>query len=163
MTTVHILGLALGTVLLANATAVGVYFLNTDDETAEDIVVVDDVVDEAEESEEAEEVAADEVAADEVTAGEVPAVLEFTGYSKTPYSEHYAISACEDKVEEKFNGKLVHKHVVDLSTRYDDYVEYFVVVIYAHLGSREDYSEVKIYCHVDPKTYALSYFKDYPA
>lgn len=152
MTTVHILGLALGTVLLANATAVGVYFLNTDDETAEDIVVVDDVVDEAEEA-----------AADEVTAGEVPAVLEFTGYSKTPYSEHYAISACEDKVEEKFNGKLVHKHVVDLSTRYDDYVEYFVVVIYAHLGSREDYSEVKIYCHVDPKTYALSYFKDYPA
>lgn len=152
MTTVHILGLALGTVLLANATAVGVYFLNTDDEIAEDIEVVDDIVDEAE-----------EVAADEVTAGEVPAVLEFTGYSKTPYSEHYAISACEDKVEEKFNGKLVHKHVVDLSTRYDDYVEYFVVVIYAHLGSREDYSEVKIYCHVDPKTYALSYFKDYPA
>lgn len=152
MTTVHILGLALGTVLLANATAVGVYFLNTDDETAEDIVVVDDVVDEVE-----------EVAADEVTADEVPAIFEFTGYSKTPYSEHYAISACEDKVEEKFSGKLVHKHVVDLSTRYDDYVEYFVVVIYAHLGSREDYSEVKIYCHVDPKTYALSYFKDYPA
>jgi hypothetical protein len=154
MTSVQILGLALGTVLLANATAVGVYLINSDDDApAEDAVA--DVADDEVESEEAENDAAE---AD----GEVPPV-EFAGYSKTPYSEHYAISACEDEVDNKFSGKLVHKHVVDLSTRYDDYVEYFVVVVYAHLGSREDYSEVKIYCHVDPKTYALSYFKDYPA
>lgn len=154
MTSVQILGLALGTVLLANATAVGVYLINSDDDAPTEDAVAD-VVDDEVESEETEGDAAE---AD----GEAPPV-EFVGYSKTPYSEHYAISACEDEVDNKFSGKLVHKHVVDLSTRYDDYVEYFVVVVYAHLGSREDYSEVKIYCHVDPKSYALSYFKDYPA
>lgn len=157
MTSVQILGLALGTVLLANATAVGVYFINSDnDAPAEDAVAEADDVDEPEPD--LEETEGDGAEAN----GEAPPV-EFAGYSKTPYSEHYAISACEDEVDNKFSGKLVHKHVVDLSTRYDDYVEYFVVVVYAHLGSREDYSEVKIYCHVDPKTYALSYFKDYPA
>lgn len=154
MTSLQIMGLALGTVLLANVTAVGVYLLNSDNEPAAEAVI------------DAADNAADQ--SDKLEDGTVPVNAEvaaavFTGYDKTPYSEHYAISACEDEVDNKFSGKLVHKHVVDLSTRYDDYVEYFVVVVYAHLGSREDYSEVKIYCHVDPKTYALSYFKDYPA
>lgn len=157
MTTVQILGLALGTVLLANATAVSVYLINSDDtveeQAPEEVVEIAGVVEEPE----AQVVDAQGEAA---TDG---APVAFSGYAKTPYSEHYAISACEDEVDNKFSGKLVHKHVVDLSTRYDDHVKYFVVVVYAHLGSREDYSEVKIYCHVDPKTYALSYFKDYPA
>lgn len=159
MTTVQIWGLALGTVLLANATAVSVYLINSGDSESEQTLA--DTVDsdqalaaEADNSEGEKELA---------ESGADAAAEKFSGYDKTPYSEHYAISACEDEVDNKFSAKLVHKHVVDLSTRYDDYVEYFVVVIYAHLGVRDDYSEVKIYCHVDPKTYTLSYFKDYPA
>lgn len=151
MTSVQIWGLALGTVLLANATAVGIYLINSSDKSpAQDAAT--EVADDSDKTE-----------VDAATDNVEKHVVKSSGYSKTPYSEHYAIIACEDEVENKFSEKLVHKHVVDLSTRYDDYVEYFVVVVYAHLGTREDYSEVKVYCHVDPKKYTLSYFKDYPA
>lgn len=85
-----------------------------------------------------------------------------TGYSKTPYSEQYAVIACEQKTDDRYGAKLVQRYVNSLSTRYDNRAENFVVVLIAHVGSRENYNEMKIYCHIDPKTYAVSYFKDYP-
>lgn len=154
MSVVQLLAMAFGTVTLANVCALGIYY-STSTETEEDAVAVVEVEPQLEE-EGAEQEGTAETGAESVTA-------KTAGFVKTPYSEHYAVSTCEDRADTRYGSKLVHRHIIDLSTRYDNYAEFFVVVLYAHLGTRSDYSEVKVYCHVDPKSYAISYFKDYPA
>jgi hypothetical protein len=87
-------------------------------------------------------------------------IFQQRDFTTTPFSMMDAYDACVMESEARLGESLLRSHMLPLSTRYEALKDTYLVVINADVGNIEQWSEVMIYCNVNPAAEEISYYKE---
>ena len=79
-------------------------------------------------------------------------------FRQIPFDEYDATQVCEHKAKRQLGEALLRSHVDDHSTRFEPDRDIFVISLVGHVGIPEQFEDVYIYCYVDPRKYAVTYY-----
>jgi hypothetical protein len=81
-------------------------------------------------------------------------------FDYTPFELTDAYEVCLSVAQTENQEQLLRFYMDNFSTRFDNKTDTYLVVLRADIGDAYKYSEVLIYCNVDPRSYQLTYYKE---
>lgn len=147
---------AIGGLLLFNALSFMLWIFVLSPDTSEEIAAEDEPV---------KDVAKAEVAAEgevkeepELDPETVAANLEKEFYAIL-FTYGDAITMCMDEVKSR-NGNLIVATFNDLSSRYVEKEQHYLIKIDSQIGTPMQYDEKQHTCHIDPKEKAIDFYQE---
>lgn len=88
------------------------------------------------------------------------AFLQKMNYDRVNFNQFDAIGICRNKTMTKIGDQLLRLTLDPLSTRYEDDKDVFFIAFRADVGELSAYDEKLVFCHVNPETFLVSYYRE---
>lgn len=83
-------------------------------------------------------------------------------YSLNPMNEFDATMACKDEAMRRRGELLLRAYVDEISTRFDENIGAYIVVLKADIGVNDNFEENSIICYLYPSTQRLTNYDEVP-
>ncbi|NIB42937.1 hypothetical protein HBA55_25240 [Pseudomaricurvus alkylphenolicus] len=80
---------------------------------------------------------------------------------RAPLDSYQATSSCKQTARSKIGDTLLRTSTDWHSTRFEADRRFYLVALKADVGDLDVFEEAYIYCYIDPRDYAVTYFKAY--